>query len=286
MSNLNIGAHKSAAGGYVKACERVHDIGGTCLQLFASSPRTWAGASLSDDEVEAFKNAKNELDLDPAVFHAPYLVNLADRGSTGEKSVKAMIDELNTAARCGIIGSVVHVGSYKTDDEKPEDDNHYDHLVDNIQTVLKKSDNNANFYIENMGTRKIGKTIEQIAQLIEDCGNHERLKVCLDTCHLHAAGIDLSTEKSFDEFFAMFDDAIGLERLGVIHVNDSKDEFGSLRDRHENIGEGEIPQSVFTNITTKKPTKNLPLIIETPGFGDSGPDEENIEKLRSLAGNE
>lgn len=284
MSNLNIGAHKSAAGGYVKACERVHDIGGSCVQLFASSPRTWAGADLSQEEVEEFKKSKNELDLDPAVFHAPYLINLADRGSTGKKSVKAMIDELNTAARCGIIGSVVHVGSYKTDDETPEDDDHYEHLIDNIQTVLDKSDDDANFYIENMGTRKIGKSIEQIAQLIEGCGSHERLKVCLDTCHMHAAGIDLSSEASFDEFFNTFDNVIGLERLGVMHINDSRDEFGSLRDRHENIGEGEIPESVFTNITTKEPTKDLPLIIETPGFGDSGPDEENIQRLRSLAG--
>jgi deoxyribonuclease-4 len=284
MSNLNIGAHKSAAGGYVKACERVHDIGGSCVQLFASSPRTWAGADLSREEVEEFKETKDELDLDPAVFHAPYLINLADRGSTGKKSVEAMIDELNTAARCGIIGSVVHVGSYKTDDEAPEDDDHYEHLIDNIQTVLDNSDDDANFYIENMGTRKIGKSIEQIAQLIEDCGNHERLKVCLDTCHMHAAGIDLSSEASFDEFFDTFDDLIGLERLGVVHINDSKDEFGSLRDRHENIGEGEIPASVFTNITTKEPTKDLPLIIETPGFGDSGPDEENIQRLRSLTG--
>jgi len=283
MTDLNIGAHKSAAGGYVKSAQRVADITGSCMQLFSSSPRTWAGADLTDDEVAGFKNTKEELGLDPAVFHAPYLINLADRGSTGEKSVTAMIDELNTAARCGIIGSVVHVGSWKTDDEKPEDDDHFNHLIDNIQTVLEESSDEADLFIENMGTRKIGKTLEQISEIIEACNNHDRLKVCLDTCHLHAAGIDLSTDESYQEFFDTFDDLIGLDRLGVIHVNDGKDEFGTLRDRHENIGEGELPESVFANIVNKEPTKDLPLIIETPGFGDSGPDQKNIERLRDFA---
>lgn len=283
MSKLNIGAHKSAAGGYVKSAERVADISGSCMQLFSSSPRTWAGADLSDEEVEDFKEAKKELGLDPAVFHAPYLINLADRGSTGKKSVAAMVDELNTAARCGIIGSVVHVGSYKTDDEQPDDDAHYEHLVDNIQTVLNESDEQADFYIENMGTRKIGKSIDQIAELIEDCGSDERLKVCLDTCHMHAAGIDLSTEEAYDEFFNNFNKTIGLDRLGVIHVNDSRDEFGSLRDRHANIGEGKMPEGVFSNIVNKQPTNDLPLIIETPGFGDDGPDKKNIDRLHEYA---
>lgn len=283
MSELNIGAHKSAAGGYTKACKRVDDIGGSCLQLFSSSPRTWAGADLTDEEVKDFKEAKADLGLDPAVFHAPYLVNLADRGSTGKKSVKAMITELEVASECGIIGSVVHVGSYKTDDEKPEDDDHYQHLLDNIQTVLDETPEDSWFIIENMGTRKIGKSIEQIAQLIDDLDEHKRLKVCLDTCHLHAAGVDLSTDEKFDQFFADFDKQIGLDRLEVIHVNDSRDEFGSLRDRHENIGEGEIPEGVFANIVNSEPTKDLPLIIETPGFGDNGPDQKNIERLREFA---
>jgi deoxyribonuclease-4 len=282
MTSVNIGAHKSAAGGYANACDRVADIGGDCLQLFSSSPRTWAGANLDDEEVDDFKQAKEKHGLDPVVFHAPYLINLADRGSTGEKSVTAMINELNTADRCGIIGSVVHVGSYKTDDEKPEDENHYEHLIDNIRKVLTESDEKANLYIENMGTRKIGKDTEQIARIIDDCGRPDRLRVCLDTCHLHAAGIDLSSDELYESFFNEFDDVIGLDRLEVIHVNDSKDDFGSLRDRHENIGEGSIPKSVFTNVLTKKPTKDLPLIIETPGFDESGPDQKNLKQLRSL----
>lgn len=282
MTERNIGAHVSAAGGYVKACERVDAITGTCLQLFSSSPRTWAGADLSDEDVADFKKVRDEYELDPVVFHAPYLINLADRGATGEKSVQAMIYELETASRCGIIGSVIHVGSYKTDDEQPEDAKHYEHLIENIQTVLAETPDDTWFIIEDMGMRKIGKSIEQIGQIITDAGASERLKVCLDTCHLHAAGYDLSTADAYDDFFAEFDDKIGLDRLAVIHVNDSKDPAGSLRDRHENIGEGEVPTGVFRNIITREPTRDLPLVIETPGFDGGGPDEKNIERLRDF----
>lgn len=286
MSNtkhINIGAHKSAAGGYAKALERADDIGATCLQLFSSSPRSWAGANLSQEEVDAFRKKKEGLEIDPVVFHAPYLINLADRGQTGEKSVQALIEELNVAARCGIIGSVIHVGSWKTDDEAPEDEAHYEHLIANVKTVLEETEPTADFLIENMGTRKIGKTLEDISQIIQDAGGDERLKVCLDTCHLHAAGFDLSSEESYEEFFAKFDELIGLERLAVIHVNDSRDPVGSLRDRHENIAEGEVGESVFENLVTKEPTKSLPLILETPGFGGGGPDAKNIQRLRSFA---
>lgn len=276
---VNIGAHQSAAGGYAKALERAADIGATSLQLFSSSPRSWAGANLSQENVDAFKETKEELEIDPVVFHAPYLINLADRGATGEKSIKAMIEELNVAARCGIIGSVIHVGSWKTDDESPEDDKHFEHLIKSMKTVLAETDEAVDFLIENMGTRKIGKSIEEIGEIIDACGGNERLKVCLDTCHLHAAGFDLGD--GYDEFFAMFDKHVGNERLSVIHVNDSRDDFGSLRDRHANIGKGEIPAAVFENLVNKSPTKDLPLILETPGFDGKGPDKENVEKLAS-----
>jgi deoxyribonuclease-4 len=276
---LNIGAHQSAAGGYGKAVERAADIGATSLQIFSSSPRSWAGANLSKEDVNAFKEVKEEYGIDPVVFHAPYLINLADRGATGEKSIQAMTEELNVAARCGIIGSVVHVGSWKTDDESPEDDEHFEHLIKSLKTVLKDTDPAADFLIENMGTRKIGKSFEEVGRIIDACDGDERLKVCLDTCHLHAAGFDLA--EGYEDFFQQFDELVGLQRLSVIHVNDSRDDFGSLRDRHANLGEGEIDERVFKNLVTKSPTKDLPLILETPGFDGKGPDEENIKILRS-----
>lgn len=282
-SQLNIGAHKSASGGYARAVERVSNIGGTCLQLFSSSPRAWAGPNLTDDDVKEFEEKTKKLEVDPVVFHAPYLINLADRGQTGEKSVRALITELKTASRCGVIGSIIHVGSYKTDDNQPEDDEHYEHLLANTRTVLEETPRDTWFIIENMGTRKIGRKIEEIGQLISDLGGGERLKVCLDTCHLHVAGYDLSSPEKCESFLAEFDNLVGLERLVVIHANDSKDPAGSLRDRHENIGEGEVPKEVFSSLLSHKVTRQLPFIIETPGFGGNGPDKENINKLKKLS---
>lgn len=281
--DLNIGAHQSAAGGYAKALERAHDIGATSLQIFSSSPRSWAGANLSQEDVDAFKEKKVELGIDPVIFHAPYLINLADRGATGEKSIKALIEELNVAACCHILGSVVHIGSWKTEDESPEDEDHYQHLLESLQKVLDESEGEVKIFIENMGTRKIGKDLEEVGRIITDLDGHKRLAVCLDTCHLHAAGYDLSTDKSYEEFFSDFDKQIGLDRLQVVHVNDSRDELGSLRDRHDNIGEGNVVEAVFKNIVTKSPTKDLPLILETPGFGGGGPDAKNIDRLRGYA---
>jgi deoxyribonuclease-4 len=282
MSTLNVGAHKSASGGFDKAVTRAADIGGNNLQLFSYSPRSWQARDLDDETKEAYSTKRDELGIDPVIFHACYLINLADRGQTGEKSVKNLIAELNLAREIDCLGSVIHTGSWKTDDNQPEDDDHYQHLLDNIQEVLARTPEDTALFLENSGNEKIGREVEELYEIINDIGN-PRLKVCLDTCHLHAAGIDISTEKAYDEFFNTFDEEIGLDRLGVIHVNDSKDEFGSLRDRHENIGEGNIPEGVFSNIVNKSPAKDVPLVIETPGFGDSGPDRKNLKRLRAYS---
>lgn len=279
---MQIGAHKSAAGGYVKAAERVSDIGGTCLQIFSTSPRTWRVRDVSDEEVTEFKAAREELEIDPVYFHACYLTNLADRGATGEKSVKNLIAELTLAERLGVRGSVIHTGSYKTDDGGPEDDAHYQTLLDNLRAILDEMPDESLLILENSGNRKIGRDPFVLGQIIEDAGGNERLKVCLDTCHLHAAGYDISTEEKFTDFFSEFDDKVGLDRLELIHTNDSRDEFGSLRDRHANIGEGEIPESVFQLLLTRPETKDLPFILEVPGSGN-GPDPKNLERLKVLA---
>jgi deoxyribonuclease-4 len=278
-----IGAHKSASGGFDKAVRRAADIGGDCLQLFSYSPRSWQVRDLDGETKDAYFEKRAELHIGPVVFHACYLVNLADRGQTGEKSVKNLTAELNLANEIDCIGSVIHTGSWKTEDNKPEDESHYEHLLGNIEKVLKNTPEDTYLLLENSGNQKIGKDMEELYQIINDLGS-ERLRICLDTCHLHAAGYDVSTEKRFTEFFAEFDDRIGLDRLEVIHVNDSKDEFGSLRDRHENIGEGSIPEPVFELFLTKDQTKDRPFIIETPGFGDDGPDKKNIDRLRKLSG--
>ncbi len=280
-----IGAHVSISGGYTKALERITAIGGNCLQIFSTSPRGWKLAELSNNEIEEFIRLKEELAIDSVYFHASYLINLADDGRIGYLSKESLISELNLASRLGIRGSIIHLGSFKDSGDEPIFKHEkYGILITNIREVLESISRSTSFIIENAGMRKIGKSIEEIEQIIKDVGNGQ-LRVCLDTCHLHTAGHDISTEKKLDSFLDDFDRRIGLSKLEVWHMNDSRDLFGSFRDRHENIGEGEIGLATFRLLLNHPKIKHLPFILETPGFDQQGPDKQNIEILKSLVEN-
>lgn len=277
-----LGGHVSIAGGYVEALKRAAAIGGNTLQMFSGNPRSFAGpAVLSDAAVAEFKKRAAELGISPVYFHAPYLVNLASEEPTGDLSVKLLIAELSTAAHLGVCGSIVHLGSFKKA-EGEEKERQYKLLIKRLKTILAGASGDSVFIIENAGTRKIGKTLEEISEIVSTV-NSQRLKVCLDSCHLHAAGYDISTKQKLDAFLATFEKLIGLERLECFHINDSRDEFGSLRDRHDNIGEGKIPKEVFKLVLNHSKLKHLPFLLEVPGFDDQGPDKKNLEILKSLA---
>ncbi len=285
---MKIGAHVSTAGGYFRAVSRVSDIGGNCLQIFSTSPRGWRSADPKKEDLLKFKKAIEDYSVSPVYFHASYLINLAGSKEIQEKSVKSMISELNIAGNFGIVGTVVHLGSFKSgkteDNEKPlfeTDEFAYKDLFRNIKNILKETPKNTFLIIENMGTRKIGKNLEEIAFIINKI-NNPRIRVCLDTCHLHAAGIDLSTNDSLERFLNRFDDLVGLSLLECIHINDSRDEFGSLRDRHENIGDGKIPKDVFSLILNHSKLKSIPFIAEVPGVNGLGPDKENLDRIKKM----
>ncbi|OGK37079.1 hypothetical protein A3F03_02230 [Candidatus Roizmanbacteria bacterium RIFCSPHIGHO2_12_FULL_41_11] len=275
-----IGAHQSIAGGYHMAMQRIAQKGGNTLQIFSSSPRSWSFASVDEPTIQQFIIEKNKLQITPVYFHASYLINLANNGQVGRLSKKSLINELCLAAKMGIKGSVVHLGSFKEDVNQEK----YQILISNIKEVLKQTPKQTLFIIENAGNRKIGQTIEEIGRIVHDV-NEPQVMVCLDTCHLHAAGYNLSTKLKLDHFLAEFDHKVGLDKLELWHVNDSKDEFGALRDRHENIGQGKIGLESFRILINHPQTKNLPFIIETPGFDNQGPDKQNIDILKSLANN-
>lgn len=280
-----IGAHKSISGGYDKAVERVAEIGGNCLQIFSSSPRGWTFKhKITDEDVERFIRKRKGLGVDPVYFHASYLINLADGEGIGEKSVKTLTAELNLALKVAVRGSVIHLGSFKDKKEKPAFENkNYGVLLDNIKKVLKNTPEEKLFIIENAGNRKVGRFIEEVERIIKDVGDN-RLRFCFDTCHLHAAGYNISDERKLDDFLKGIDRTIGLEKLELIHINDSKDKLGDLRDRHENIGEGYVGETVFKQLFTDKRTKDLPFVTEAPGFDGKGPDKKNIDILKKIAG--
>lgn len=276
-----IGAHLSIAGGYGEALQRVVALGGNCLQMFSASPRGWNIAKVSGADAKEFVAAKERLGVDPVYFHASYLINLADKGSVGHLSKESLVAELSVAGDIGVRGSIVHLGSFKMKSDEPVSDAQYEVLCKNIKTVLEKTPARTILIIENAGTRKIGRDLTEIAKIIDAIGD-KRVHVCLDTCHLHAAGYDLRSEAALDTFLKTFDNIIGLSRLELFHVNDSRDPFGSLRDRHDNIGEGAVGREVFELLLNHPKTKDLPFVTEVPGFDDNGPDKENIDRLKAM----
>lgn len=272
---MKLGAHVSIVGGYVNALHKIKKMGGVSLQIFSASPRAWNFARLTDETVTEFLTMKRKLKVDPVYFHASYLINLAFNNRVGQLSTQLLTHELQIASKMGIVGSIIHTGSHK-DGEKD-----IQIAVKNISKILEKIPDDVLFIIENAGTRKIGLYLEEIEEIIKSLKS-KQVKVCLDTCHLHAAGYDLRTKTTCSQFLEVFDRKIGLEKLEMWHLNDSKDPFGSFRDRHENIGGGFVGTEVFKNILLHPKTKNLPGIIETPGFDDMGPDKKNLDILKSL----
>ena len=281
---MKLGAHLSIAGGHINALKKIIEIGGNCLQIFSASPRGWNFAEFTDTQIEEFKIIKNELQIDPIYFHASYLVNLADTGRISQLSKNLLIHELKIASQLGVRGSIIHLGSYKDTNKDSLFnglDSVYSSFIEDIKYILEKTPQDTFFIIENAGNRKIGLKLEEISEIITDVAN-SRLKVCLDTCHLHAAGYDLSSQEKFAAFIKLFDSLIDLDRLEVIHLNDSKDTLGSLRDRHENIGQGHVGINIFTQFINHQTTREIPMIIEVPGYDDKGPDKKNIDMIKHL----
>lgn len=244
----------------------------------------------SNEVAKSNRTEKERLKIAPIYFHASYLINLADEDRIGNLSKTMLIAELKLASQYGFRGSIVHLGSYKSMNQelgiknygRKHDNTKYRTLIGNIKEVLRKTPKETLLIIENAGTRKIGQTLEEIGQIVRDAKS-PRVRVCLDTCHLHAAGYDLTTKEKLNTFLIEMDKKIGLDKLEVWHANDSRDPFGSLRDRHDNLGQGQVGLNVFKLLLNHPKTKNLPFIIETPGFDNLGPDKKNLDILKSLA---
>lgn len=271
-----IGAHVSIAKGFAGAAVHTRAIGAAAIQMFSSSPHQWGRSREDETDIAAFVKLADMRGVVPRYFHASYLLNLADEGRVGKISATTLAREMILAPKLGVRGSVVHVGSWKG---APPD---WDRLAGVVRDILKQTPEETFFIMENSGTRKIGVALEDIAALAKRVKN-PRFKVCLDTCHLFTAGYDIRTREKLDRFLDLFDAKVGMERLELWHVNDSRDPFSSFRDRHENIGEGTIGLEPFRALLNHPKAKKLPFILETPGFDGEGPDKKNVEILKRLA---
>ena len=277
---MQIGAHVSTAGGISKAIPRAQEIGCEAIQIFGSSPQSWAFKPVSDAEKEAYRQGLSEAGLGPVFLHAIYLINLGTPDpAILEKGVRSLIDHMGLAADIGADGLIFHPGSHKGAGYEailPQ-------IVKAIKEVLDHSPEGPYLVVENMAGmgQHIGARFQELGGILEKVDS-PRLRVCLDSQHTFAAGYDLSTAKGIETTIAEFDELVGLENLVAVHANDSKRVLGSGVDRHDNIGEGFIGEEGFEIIMGNPAFRDVPFFLEVPGFEGKGPDSQNIQILKNI----
>jgi deoxyribonuclease-4 len=273
-----LGGHCS--GGIKKALENAHAFGMDSVQLFAQSPRTWRFPDHDPADLEAFRARRAELGIGAVAIHAVYLLNLAStKADFYEKSVDTLSKTVDAACAIGAEAVVFHVGSH----QGAGFDAGLERVVPALAQALERCDDTTWLCMENTaGTGDtIGRSLEELAALYEALDHHPRLGVCLDSCHLFASGYDVTDPDALDGVVKQLDALIGLDRLRVLHVNDSKTPLGSNRDRHDNIGDGLMGNNLAVFLGHPK-LQGLPALLEVPGADGHGPDLEQMTKLRKL----
>jgi deoxyribonuclease-4 len=273
-----LGAHCS--GGIKRGLDRAIEIGANALQIFAQSPRAWRFPDHDPADLERFRERQAESDVGSVTIHALYLVNLATPDDTVyDKSVETLRKTVDTACAIGADGVVVHVGSHLG----AGFDAGLERALPALEQILERCDETTWLLLENSagagGT--MGRSIEELATLYQRLEGHPSLGVCLDSCHLFVSGYDVRDAKVLDGVLDELDDAVGLDRLRALHVNDANAPLGSNRDRHANVGEGLIGNKLGTFLGNKR-LQGLPAVLEVPGKDGHGPDADEVRKLKRL----
>ena len=279
---MRFGAHESIAGGVFNAIERGKKATCDTIQIFNKSNNQWRAKKLTTDEIDKFFAAIEETGVDVAVSHTSYLINIASPDpALSEKSYNSLKEEMERCELLKIPTLVMHPGSHVGSGEEVG----INRIAENINRMFDElNDNNVILLLEATAGQgsNLGYTFEQLAQMIDKIDNSDKMGVCIDTCHIFAAGYPIVKAKDYKATMKGFDDVLGMDRLKIIHMNDSKKEFGSKRDRHEHIGKGFIGLEGFSNFVNDKRLKNVPMIIETPKGEDLAEDVENLKVLRGL----
>ena len=278
-----LGAHMSIAGGLHKALERMEKIGGDCLQIFTRNQRQWHSRPLDALECQRFRQLLSRLGR-PLVFsHASYLINLATSSrKLAEKSINALSMEIERCGQLGIPWVVIHPGSHRGEGVEKGIKN----VIKNLDKVFSASGmaSNVGILLETVAGQgtSIGSSFQEMASIIERSAHSSRIGVCIDTCHIFAAGYDIRKGSSYMDTIRRMDETFGLERIKLFHLNDSKKELGSRVDRHEHIGKGKIGEEGFRLLLNDKRFQNHPMILETPKGKDMKEDIENLHTLKKL----
>jgi deoxyribonuclease-4 len=277
---MYIGAHLSSAGGIHTAVDRAEAIGAESLQVFTQSPRAWRPTNHDPATFDTFRERREEVGLGGVLCHALYLCNFAATDDAiYEKSVTALRTTMEVACAIGADGVVFHVGSHLG----AGFDKGLERVLPAVEQVLELCSDTTWLLMENSagagGT--IGRSVEELATIYERLDRHPRLGVCLDSCHLYVSGVDVTDRAQLDALLEEVDDAIGLDRLRALHVNDSAAPLGSNRDRHANIGDGLLGEELGVFLGHPR-LQGLPAVLEVEGKDKKGPDKEQIDLAKGI----
>lgn len=277
---MRLGVHVSIAGRLSQAVERAEALGCTAMQIFSRSPRGWAAPDMDASEVKRFRELRDKADIRPLAVHASYLINLASsQPSLFERSVAALAQELDRADLLGAEYLVVHVGS--CGGESPETG--VGRVVKALQQLWSGGSWSTPLLLENTAGEQgdVGSRLEELSEILNGLGGPDEPGVCLDTCHLFAAGYDIRTKSGVEAVARAVRETLGTDRVRLIHANDSRKGLGCRVDRHQHIGQGGIGLEGFRAWVNHPAFRDIPMILETPKDSPTA-DPQNLEKIWSL----
>jgi deoxyribonuclease-4 len=275
-----IGAHVSTGGGLVRAIERAEERTCDAIQIFNQSPRMWRPTRYSDDDFAAFREAMERSRVDVVAIHMIYLINPAAKDTEmRRKSLQSLTHALRVGDEIGAMGVVVHPGALKDDTRS----NARKRAIALIKEALSRSERCPIFYENTAGSPQLlGRDFDETAELIDRTGGPKRLGLCIDTCHLYASGYDIATPQGTKALVDEIDAKVGLDQLKLLHVNDSRDQRGSNRDRHAPIGKGEIGRRGFRAFLGEPRLQKVPAVLEGPGIDGHDVAKKDVQLIRRL----
>ena len=275
-----IGAHVSTAGGLAKAIERGTELGCESIQIFNQSPRMWRPTKFTPDDFAAFRDAKDDSPVEAVVIHAVYLINCATKDKEmRKKSLASLTHALRTGDGIGAAGVVLHPGAQKGEPHGPS----MKRAAKVIAAALKDSDSCPLLLEQTAGHKGLlGRDFDETAELIDLAGAGKRLGLCLDSCHLFVQGYDVTDAEHLSAVVVEADEKVGLDRLRCLHVNDANAPLGSCRDRHANLGTGEMGKQGLAAFLSEPRFEGLPATLETPGPDKKGPDKKEVQAAKRL----
>src|SRR4051812_11896881 len=279
---MKFGAHCSTAGGYWRALERGASVNCEVVQIFVKNNMQWLGRLPTPSEIDEFNRAKKQYKFAKIFGHAGYLINLAANPSPNrDKSLQSIIQEIEIADLLGVPFLVMHPGAHLGAGEL----HGFKQVIKGLNEVFTATrDAKVRIALENTAGQGscFGNRIEHLAHIFDGVTDPERLGLCIDTCHLFAAGYDIRTPKGWNAAIGEIDQLIGRKQILAFHLNDSKTDLGSRVDRHAHIGQGKIGRAAFKHIVNDARFKNTPGCLETPKEKDLKEDVMNLDVLRSL----